>query len=148
MLKNIVVPIDGSECADKAIELAADISAKYKAKLVLVHAIPTTEVPEELKHFAEVEHLAGPPGYIRYKYVAEGIMREAERKAAICGAQDVDTVFADGDAAAAIIEQAKKCKADMIVMGSRGLSSLKGLLMGSVSRKVSELARCTCVTVR
>jgi len=148
MLKSIIVPTDGSIYADKAIELAASISAKYKAKIILVHAIPTTDVPEELKRFADAEHLKGPPTYIRYKYVAEGIMREAKRKAEECGAEDIETVFADGDPATAIIKEARDRNVDMIVMGSRGLSNLKGLLMGSVTRKVSELASCTCVTVK
>jgi len=36
----------------------------------------------------------------------------------------------------------------MIVMGSRGLSDFKGLLLGSISHKVSAQAECTCVTVK
>ena len=39
-------------------------------------------------------------------------------------------------------------KADAIVMGSRGLSDIKGLFLGSVSHKVSHLAECTCITVK
>jgi len=148
MFKTILVSTDGSEHAEKAMEFAANIAASYKAKLVLLHVIPTTEVPEDLKRFANLEHIEGSPSYVRYKYVAEGIMREATEKAAECGAEDIETVFADGDAATAIIKEAKERQVDMIVLGSRGLSKLKGLLMGSVSRKVSELAPCTCVTVK
>ncbi len=148
MLKSILVPVDGSEHADRALQLAAEIAAKFDAKLVLVHAIPDTEVPESLKHYAEAEHIEGPPSYIRYKYVAEGIMRDAKRHADEAGARDVETAFGDGDPAKTILGYATDRGVDMIVMGSRGLSNLKGLLMGSVSRKVSELAPCSCLTVK
>lgn len=148
MFKSILVPVDGSENADKALKMAAEIAAKFDAKLVLVHAIPDTEVPEALKHYAEAEHIEGPPSYIRYKYVAEGIMRDAKRHAEEAGASDIETAFGDGDPATTILENATDRGVDMIVMGSRGLSSLKGLLMGSVSRKVSELAPCSCLTLK
>jgi len=148
MFKSILVPVDGSENADKALKMAAEIAAKFDAKLVLVHAIPDTEVPEALKHYAEAEHIEGPPSYIRYKYVAEGIMRDAKRHAEEAGASDIETAFGDGDPATTILENATDRGVDMIVMGSRDLSSLKGLLMGSVSRKVSELAPCSCLTVK
>jgi len=42
----------------------------------------------------------------------------------------------------------KEAHSDMIVMGSRGLSDLAGLLVGSVSHKVTNMAPCTCITVR
>ena len=53
-----------------------------------------------------------------------------------------------GDPAAAILEVAKGRKADLIVMGSRGLGDLQGLLLGSVSHKVGHLADRTCITVK
>ena len=53
-----------------------------------------------------------------------------------------------GDPAERILDCAKREHVDMIVMGTRGLSDLKGLLMGSVSHKVSHLADCACVTVK
>ena len=53
-----------------------------------------------------------------------------------------------GRPADTIVAAAERDKADMIVMGSRGFSDLKGLLLGSVSHKVSHLAPCTCVTVK
>ena len=53
-----------------------------------------------------------------------------------------------GDAARVILDCAKERNADLIVMGTRGMSDLRGLLVGSVSHKVSHLADCSCVTVR
>ena len=53
-----------------------------------------------------------------------------------------------GSAANEILEFADRHNIDGIVMGSRGLSDFKGLLLGSVSHKVGHLAKCTCITVR
>ncbi len=64
------------------------------------------------------------------------------------GAPDVKTLTADGDPAASILECAERERVDAIVMGTRGLSDLAGLLLGSVSHKVGHLADCTCITVR
>ncbi len=54
----------------------------------------------------------------------------------------------DGDPAERILRHAETDKVNLIVMGSRGIGSLRGLLMGSVSQKVSQLAPCSCITVR
>jgi len=54
----------------------------------------------------------------------------------------------EGPAADAIISVAKARKADLIVMGTRGRGSLKGVLFGSVSNKVSHYAPCTVMVVR
>ncbi|MBT6912793.1 MAG: universal stress protein, partial [Rhodospirillaceae bacterium] len=52
------------------------------------------------------------------------------------------------DPAEAILDLAARHKASMIVMGSRGLSDVKGLLLGSTSHKVNAQAGCTCVSVK
>ena len=60
----------------------------------------------------------------------------------------VRTVVHEGDPASAILAVAKEADADLIVMGRRGLGDLAGLLLGSVSQKVTHLAECACLTVR
>ncbi len=71
----------------------------------------------------------------------ESISRES-------GATNTSRELAYGNAAENIVAEAEKATADMIVIGTRGLSDLKGLVMGSVSHKVIQLAKCPCVSVK
>ena len=71
-------------------------------------------------------------------------MRDARQH----GARDVTGDVEEGDPAERILRHAEIDKANLIVMGSRGIGSLRGLLVGSVSQKVSQLAPCSCITVR
>ena len=80
--------------------------------------------------------------------MAEKILSEAKRVAQTKGVETVATAIAEGDPAQEILQHAEKEAANLVVMGSRGLSDLKGLLMGSVSHKVSQLCPCSCVTVK
>ena len=80
--------------------------------------------------------------------VGNVLLENAEARAKSGGVQDVGLELKQGDPAKCILAAIDEESADFIVMGSRGLSDLKGLLMGSVSHKVSHLAPCTCVTVK
>ncbi len=64
------------------------------------------------------------------------------------GVKKVESTLERGDAAQAILEQAKKLGVDLIVLGSRGLGNVEGVLLGSVSHKVGQMAPCPCATVR
>lgn len=169
MIKTILTATDGSHHAVKALELASDLAGKYGAKLVILHVMGRGDVPTELVHMAEAEHVVDPPtpdaslpraavgragskysGETRqiHAYIGESILHEAEKVASSKGLKDIERVMAGGDAAHRILETAENKQADMIVIGSRGLSNLKSLLVGSVSHKVSHLATCTCVCVK
>lgn len=75
-------------------------------------------------------------------------MRQAKQSAKAAGVDHVDTMVRTGPPARTIVHVAEEIGADTIVMGSRGLGDLEGLLLGSVSHKVTTLAKCTCVTVK
>ncbi len=82
------------------------------------------------------------------KAVGWKILEQGERVARGAGVRDIDTRIDEGDPARAILDCARREDADLIVVGSRGLSDISGLLLGSVSHKVSQLAECTCITVK
>lgn len=175
MIKKILVPTDGSDHAAKALGLASDIATKYGAQLIILHVLLGDATPGELKALAgsglpedvvkeldrleelplETEVLTGAyaplhvpvPGQVLEK-VGATILEKARKAAADQGVSDIGTRMVSGEAARQIVAAAEKEGVDMIVMGSRGLGQVKGLLLGSVSHKVSNLAPCTCVTVK
>jgi nucleotide-binding universal stress UspA family protein len=173
-MDTILAPIDGSRHALKALDLACDLAVKFGTKLSVVYVITEQRLPPQLRRMAEVEHLTEPsppdlpqPGGISgelgsrlqqamsteadraaHEALGKRLLDDAERAAVVKGLKGTVTTLVYGDPATEILALAEAAKADMIVMGSRGLSNLKGLLVGSVSHKVMHLAKCTCVTVK
>jgi nucleotide-binding universal stress UspA family protein len=150
MVESILVPTDGSEHAKQAVAFAADLAKRYGAKLVLLHVMTqlgNDRIPEDLRAYASAEHIELSERSV-FESVAEQILRGAQVTAHEHGAPDVESLLEIGDPATTILQVAKTQAIDLIVMGSRGLGSLRGLLMGSVSQKVSQLCGCTCVTVK
>jgi nucleotide-binding universal stress UspA family protein len=175
MFKTMVVPVDGSDAAGKAVEVASTLAARDGARVVLLHVVTGDETTEDLARFAEVEGMAEPAGQTYAEPVVAGpphgivprppaakahvdnhatatsfaprILEEARLKACDCGVENVETATSDGDPVDCILERARAENADAIVMGSRGLSDLKGTFVGSVSHKVAHDADCTCITV-
>jgi len=170
MLKKILVSTDGSDHAGKALALASDLAAKYGAELIILHVLLRGHLPEELRRLVEVEglikHPAKPPvtevpmamamapaqtetaSLQVLNAVAEQIVENAAHVARDHGVETVQTLIEDGDAAERIIDIAERKGVDAIILGSRGLGTLKGLLLGSVSTKVAQHAHCTCITVK
>jgi nucleotide-binding universal stress UspA family protein len=180
MISTILVAIDGSEHAKKALSLAIDLARKYKSRLVLTHVFLSNANSDTLRKLAdkrgltkkqrnlldnyEVDMLmvmtgggvaAAGAGFVTIpaprelvEVIGHQIVDRAEASATKAGVKKITTVLVDGDAADVILECAAKEKAGMIVLGSRGLSDFKGLLLGSVSHKVAARADCACLTVK
>lgn len=151
MIKKILVAIDGSEPAWKALDLATELAKAHQAKLIVLHVIAYEPAPEALRSFAEVEGVRAEEEAARFRYgrtLGDALTGEAEARTSAAGLAAIEALTAEGKPAAVIVETAKAEGVDMIVMGSRGLSEPRALLLGSVSHKVAHLAPCTCVTVK
>jgi len=149
MFRTILVPIDGSRESKRAAVVATDIAKTYSSKLhflTVMRPVPT-KLSDEMRHYLEVEHIKGSPEEV----VSEGalyVLNDAEKHARKKGIKAVKTTSEVGHPARAIMVYGKAIKADLIVMGRRGLGALEGILMGSVSNKVVSLADCPVLTVR
>jgi nucleotide-binding universal stress UspA family protein len=147
MIKTILVPVDGSAHAQRAVEFGTDLALKYRARIEFAHVGIEHQLPAVLLKLAEAENI-GTTSQEVHAFVWQRLVDDAEQYAKGKGMESVSGSVLSGDPASAIVARAKEIGADMIVMGSRGMGEIKGLLLGSVSHKVVSLAPCTCVTVR
>jgi len=147
MFKNILCAVDGSENALRAAKVAAELAAKFDAKLTLLTVAKKLELTEKVRRYMEIEHIAGEPQYILDE-MTEKILDEAKDAARSAGVPELKTEVKTGHPARTITQFAERINADCIVLGSRGMGDTEGFFMGSVSHKVASLAKCTVVTVR
>ena len=149
MFNNVLVAVDGSAHAKRAVEHGANIARKYEAQLTLLHVMTrlgSDHVPEDLREFGLVEHIEVTEADT-LRRVAEATVEEATDYAKSHGAKNIETVIDHGDPANRIVDFCNAHDVDLIVMGRRGLGDMVGLLMGSVSHKIANLSPCTCMTV-
>lgn len=151
VMNKILVAIDGSDHAWKALDLAADLAKLHEARLIILHVVPYEAVPDALRAFAKAEHIPLEEERARFhqaRTLGDELTRSAEARAKETGVKAVEGRTAEGKPADEILEVAREEGVDMIVLGSRGLSEPKALFLGSVSHKVAYHAACTCVTVK
>jgi len=151
MSKKFLVAVDGSDHGWKALDLATDLAKCSDAELLIIHIVPYEPTPEGFRQFAEAEGIPVEERSARYHYdrkIGDTITSEAEARARKSGLGRVTTHVAEGNPANEIVALARSREVDMVFIGSRGVSDIKGLFMGSVSHKVMHLAPCTCVAVR
>lgn len=139
MFKCIIVAVDGSDHSDKALEYAKGLAETFGSTIWLVHAFPRTS---DLIGYDEYEQLVA-----RREGAGQAILNEARKKLGV-GSYEINEELLEGPAAEAILSVAQTRKADLIVLGSRGLGSLQGLLFGSVGNKVAHYATCPVMLVR
>lgn len=144
MISQIVIGTDGSETADKAVEQAIELASRFEAKLVVVSAYKPVSTAKQREAAGvdlpgDIRHGVGPRDAVNL------ILAEVTEKAAAAGVT-VQPVAAEGDAVDAILDTAEKLKADLIVVGNKGMAGARRML-GSVPNNISHSAHCSVLIV-
>lgn len=145
MFETIVVGTDGSETADEAVCQATAL-ARTCGDRTRIHLVTAYKPLESMVVAPEVVP-SGLAGLVDPRAEARVVADEAADKIRAEGV-DVETYVWPGDAASAIIDVAISAKADVVVVGSRGMSGAARFLLGSVPNRVSHHAPCTVLIVR
>ncbi len=146
MSRLILVAIDGSKHSKKALQLACEMASKLEGKLYLVHVAQTPHQNKTLVLGAA--SITVHASREELERAGRKVLDAAKELVADSGCDQFESEVLTGNPAKAIIKAATDRKADMIVMGSRGLSDFEGLMLGSVSHKVNQFSPCTCVLVK
>ena len=147
MFNKILCAVDGSAHSIKAAKLASQLAQQCGASLSFLTVTKELKMTEELKRYIELEHLSGEPQYVLDDYT-ESVIQSARDAAREAGLGNVKAEVKTGQPARVIVRTAERGGYDAIVLGSRGHGDIEGLLLGSVSHKVANLAKCTVVTVK
>lgn len=154
MFQKILVALDGSKHSLKALEIAVQITKEFNGKMTLIHvysvgvtpismpetatlppSIPVASTAEISKMIADIRETSA-------KVLAEG--KERAKNEGV----EAETLLKEGHVVHEIVKAATEGKFDLIVMGARGLSMIKELLLGSVSDGVIRNAPCPVLVTK
>ena len=146
MFTRIVVGTDGSETAAEAVRQAVDLAKLSGATLSVVSAFsPVSErkVKDQQREApADVQYELGPREDVNL------VLDAAAADARKAGVEEVQTHPVEGDPAEAILTVAEETKADLIVVGNKGMTGARRFLLGSVPNNISHHAPCSVIIVR
>ncbi len=151
MFATILLAIDRSEHSQHAVEVVGDLASKLGSRVVIVHA------PEAGYDWPAGPNSMGGPMVVqelakaREQVTEEGraLVTDAATKLAEKGVTArTEVLSGSGSTAKRLLDAASAANADLIVVGSRGLTDLGGLLLGSGSHKVIHMATCPVLVVR
>lgn len=148
LYSNILVPYDGSTYSQKALKMAVNMARAFESSLHLINVIDVSAV--------------SPPGQIRSKDTRKTLdqIKNTVKTSVESYLQKIQKEYEDsgvivkgfvleGDVTGKLLKFIQDHNIDLVIIGSRGLSGVsKMMALGSVSRKISELAKCPVIIVR
>jgi len=155
LFEKILVPLDGSGHSLRALEIAVQIAKKFDGKITLIHIYSVVVAPVIMPEPTTI----APPMVSVTTPIEVSKVAEASRKAGVSILADgeqrvktegvpVETMLKEGHTIQEIIKTAKEGGFNLIVMGARGISKIKEILLGSVSDGVTRSAPCPVLVVK
>ena len=139
MFKKILVAVDGSTYAEHAVEYSAMLAKKFDSEMVIIHAV--------VNPMYTYEGIMLSPPLEQLEQAGKEVLKRSQALAEKRGVQ-AKTRLVVGHPAEEIARVANEEGFDLLVVGSRGLSTVKAFLLGSVSEKLSRLAKCPVLIVK
>ncbi len=138
MIRNILIPVDGSEGSDRAVTHAITLAEVCGAKLNFLYVANINQLAINACLSDAILEAVTKAGNVildrAIQMVPSGIDKEAFSET--------------GSPAVVILDFADSIEADLVVMGSRGLGVVKGVLLGSVSQYIVEQSKCPVLVVK
>ncbi len=141
-VSRIVVPSDFSDTADLALERGCELALQHAARIVLVHALNFQPTP-----IGGPNPVILPPDFGGQLRTATQTKLEALAERVRSRGIEVDVELTTGVPGASIVEISDRSDADLIVIGTRGLSGFKHLVLGSTAEQVVRRASCPVLTI-
>lgn len=131
--QTVAVGTDGSDSSYRAVDRAAEIAADSGATLLIICAYTPQRDTEDAQHVLGEESAYMVVG----SAPAEQRLHTAHSRAKSAGASTIETIAMEGDPVEVVTRVIGDRKADLVVIGNRGLNSLAGRLLGSVPQSIS-----------
>ncbi len=135
--KKILVGIDGSERSYKAASYAAELAAKYDAKVTLMYVASSSTYSDRF---------AAKPTYVPNEDILTGEIFDPAKRILEEKGVAFDTAMELGNPAQLLLDRSKQ-DYDLIVVGAKGVSGIQGFLMGSVSSRVVQHSQVPVLVV-
>jgi nucleotide-binding universal stress UspA family protein len=144
LFKKILVPLDGSEHSNHALEKAIQIAKKFEGKITLIHVYSKYPImiAQGYAHLEVIPQLIDAARKAGTKILVDG-----QRKVKAANLK-VTTLLEEGHAVDEILKTCKKGKFDLIIMGARGISTIKEIFLGSVSHGVTMHSQCPVLIIK
>lgn len=142
-MKTLLVPTDFSKNAGNALDYAVSIAKKDKCKIVLLHVYnplispPSFDIP--VQYYADAFESIQKEAYTKLTKLKNKIAKTAK--------VEIEIVVKEGLAVETIIDVAKKKRAYLVIMGTKGASGLTKVVIGSNTAKVIEKIKCPVIAV-
>jgi nucleotide-binding universal stress UspA family protein len=145
MFEKLLVPVDGSPYANRAVKAAADLAGCCGAAVCLLHVIRDLSLPKEILEMMAAGEVTASRMQI-LQDSADIILEKARAVVEAAGIAHVETECLMGDPATQILQYASEKGVDVIVLGHRGLGPNPDLL-GGVARKIVNRTAISCLIV-
>jgi nucleotide-binding universal stress UspA family protein len=140
--RNILVAVDFSQTSDDALAVAAELSRAFRARVHLVHVVPSVHIPYAIE----------PIGFDFAAYQRQSAESANTQLADVAARHPIapsllTTAVLSGPPATEIVSYAEEHAADLIVLGAHGHGIIDRLLIGSVAERVARHAPCAVLMV-